>query len=352
MRNVKEIIKEMSTGLNLGNSFDAFTYAQDKTGGETGWGNPVTTKKMMDVLAETGFNLIRIPVTWYEELGPAPDYKINIQRLNRLKEVIDYAVSNQMYVIINTHHENSWIIPSYAHYETVEDKFIKLWRQIAIHFKEYGENLFFEGLNEPRIEGGPDEWHGATKEVREIINKLNAAFVQTVRATGGNNAIRGLIITTPAASYSDIAVEELKIPEDDNIIVSIHTYLPHAFSYEYGDNSDIKIWDGSQNYIIDHVFEKLNDTFILKNIPVILTEYGAVHKVYTDSQGNRRNNEEEVIKWTRYFLKKAEQYGIKCIWWDNNYYNSGDEYFGLFNRNDCSWYRPELVDAIIKAIAK
>lgn len=349
MRCVKEILKDMTTGWNLGNSFDAFAYSPEKKGGETGWGNPKTTEEMIDAVAKAGFNLLRIPVTWFEDLGPSPDFIINPARLSRLKEVIDYAVLNRMYVIINTHHENSWIKPEESCYDSVEPKFIKLWEQIAGYFKEYDERLLFEALNEPRIEGGPEEWQGATEEVREVINRLQAVFVKTVRKTGGNNLKRGLLLTTAAASASDTAVDGLKLPEDENIIVSVHTYLPHPFCYEYADNSDTKIWDGSENYKIDNVFDKLNRTFISRDIPVIITEYGAVHKKYIGRNGNRLTNEEEVIKWAGYFLNKAGQYGIKCIWWDNNYFYEGDEYFGLFNRRECTWYRPGLKDAILEA---
>lgn len=349
MRCVKEIMKDITTGWNLGNSFDAFEFANVKAGGETGWGNPRTTKEMIAAVAKAGFNLLRIPITWFEEIGPAPEFIINPLRLERIKEVVDTAISYQMYVIINTHHETSWIKPLEKYYDDVEKKFIKIWVQIANYFQDYDEKLLFEALNEPRIEGGVDEWQGATREVRNVINKLEEAFVRTVRETGGNNTNRGLLITTVAASASDIAVDELKLPEDENIIVSIHPYVPHSFSYQYEDDSDIKVWDSTENYKIDHVFEKLNQAFVSKNIPVILTEYGAVHKVFTDSMGNRLTNEEEVIKWVKYFLNRAKEYGIKCVWWDNNYFLNGDEYFGLFNRSDCSWYRPELKNAIIAA---
>lgn len=349
MRCVKEIIEDITTGWNLGNSFDAFTYSSDQSEGETKWGNPKTSMEMIAAIADAGLNLLRIPITWFEEIGPAPEYVINPLRLARIKEVIDDAISNNMYVIINMHHENSWIKPLEQYYEDIEDKFLRIWIQIANYFNEYDEKLLFEALNEPRIDGGVDEWQGATREVRIVINKLQAAFVKEVRKTGGNNVKRGLLITTAGASASDIAVEELKIPEDENIIVSIHPYLPHNFCYQYKDGSDISVWDGTENYKIDQVFDKLGQVFISKNIPVILTEYGAVNKEYLDDNGDRHTNEDEVIKWVQYFLNKANHYGIKCVWWDNNYYSSGDEYFGLFNRSDCSWYRPKLKDAIIAA---
>ena len=245
MRSVKEIVKDMTTGINLGNSFDSIALL-DKSGGETGWGNPKTTKEMIDAIADAGFNILRIPITWFEEIGPAPEYLINPLWLARIKEVVDYAAGNQMYVIINTHHENSWIKPLEEYYDSIETKFKKLWTQIAEYFKEYEEWLLFEALNEPRLEGGADEWQGATREVRDFINKLEDAFVKAVRITGGNNLKRGLLITTAAASASDAAVDGLKLPEDENIIVSIHTYLPHSFSYRYEDNSDMKVWDGKE----------------------------------------------------------------------------------------------------------
>lgn len=336
-----ELISEMTTGWNLGNTFDA-------KGAETFWGNPVTTKEMIDQVAEAGFDIIRIPITWYIFTGDAPDYKIDETRLNRIKEVIDYALDNGMYVIMNMHHED-WLLPQAEGYDVVEDQFIKMWVQIAQYYMNYGDHLLFEGINEPRIEGGKDEWNGGTEEGRDALNKLNEAFVRTVRATGGNNEKRCLLITTFAAQPSVAGVNGLVVPEDNNLIVSIHAYTPYRFTYYNDTDWDLKVWDGSANSEIDGVFDLLDKNFIQKGIPVMITEYGAVSKEVKLADQSIIKNEDQIAQWVSYYIKKANQYGIKCIWWDNGYHISGNELFGIFNRKELTWYQPKVVESIMAA---
>lgn len=338
----KELIGEMTAGWNLGNSFDA-------PGSETAWGNPEVTQEMIDAIAQGGFDILRMPISWNQFTGSAPEYLIDETRLVRIKQVIDYALKNDMYVIINMHHENSWLKPQETGYEAVEEQFVKMWAQIAEYFNGYGDHLLFEGMNEPRVEGGIDEWNGGTGEGRKAVNQLNQKFVDTVRATGGNNAQRCLLITTFAAQPSENGVKELVIPGDKNLIVSIHAYTPYRFTY-YNDTSwDLKIWDGSANYEIDQVFRLLDDTFISKGIAVMITEFGAVNKELKQPDQTVIPNEEEIARWISYYVKQANKYNIKCVWWDNGYYSSGNELFGLFNRKDYTWYQPKVLKEFLEA---
>jgi endoglucanase len=341
MRSTKEIIADIGTGWNLGNSMDCF-------GGETAWHNPRTTKEMIDEVAAGGFNLIRLPVTWHEQTGPAPEYIIRAEWLNRVKELVDYAYSNGMYVIVNMHHENKWIIPQREGFDHVMEQYKMMWKQIAEFFKAYDDHLLFEALNEPRIEYSENEWTGGSKENREYVNRLEQCFVDMVRSTGGNNKERSLLVTTVGASTSEEAVSGLRVPQDKNIIVSVHPYVPHHFCYAKDEVGSLVEWDGSLQYEIDEVMERLDRVYLRKGIPVIITEYGAVNKQMVTSAGETVPNELEVIKWAKYYLKQATRYGIPCIWWDNGYYSSGDEYFGIFNREKCDWYTPSLKEAIIE----
>ena len=332
-----ELVSEIKAGWNLGNTFDS----TDKSGveAETYWGNPKTTKEMIDAVCEKGFNAIRIPVTYADHMGAAPDYTIEPEWLDRVEEVVNYALDDGMYVIINSHHEESWRIPDDEHIDAVDAQHIALWKQVAEHFMDYGDHLIFEGLNEPRVKGGEGEWDGGTEEGRRCLDRLNQSFVDTVRATGGNNEKRLVLITSYASSHVMKTIGDLASPEDDHLAVSIHAYTPYAFTYANGESWEIFSWNGSQYKDIVNVMLDLDKTFIQKGIPVLLTEYGAE---------NKNDNIADVQKWASDYVSRATQTGIPCFWWDNGIYNSQGEKFAIFDRKNLTWYREEVVDTIIK----
>lgn len=332
-----ELVSEIKAGWNLGNTFDAF--GKSGVEAETSWGNPKTTKEMIDAVCEKGFNAIRIPVTYADHMGPAPDYTVEPEWFDRVEEVINYALDDGMYVIINTHHEEAWRIPDDAHIDAVDAQNKALWTQIAERFKDYGDHLIFEGLNEPRVKGGEKEWEGGTAEGRACLDRLNQTFVDAVRATGGNNEKRLLLITTFASSHVNVTISTLKIPEDEHIAVSIHAYTPYVFTYVNDQSSATDVWDGSLTKDITGVMTDLWRVFLSKDIPVLLTEYGAEDK---------NKNTEEVRKWVVDYVSKATTRGIPCFWWDNGIYDQSGEKFAIFDRKNLSWYREEVVDAIIE----
>lgn len=334
---IHDLVAEMKTGWNLGNTLDS-------KGGETAWGNPVTTHEMIDAVAKAGFNTIRIPVTWGEKMLDDENYTVPEAWMSRIHEVVDYAFDNDMYVILNTHHETSWIKPDPEKLDSFTPKFRSLWTQIAESFEKYGDHLLFEGLNEPRIEGGKFEWNGGTKDGRAALNDLNRMFVDTVRATGGNNAKRGVLITTFAAAPVSSGLKDLVIPEDDHLIVSLHAYTPYSYTYHSGEEWEIYEFNDNVAREIDSVFKLIDKHLTSNNVPVIITEYGSVSK---SSPGSDVRNDAENEKWVKYYLERAKQSGIPCVWWDNGYYYSGNELFGIFDRNNCDWFVPGLVEAIM-----
>ena len=332
-----ELVAEMKTGWNLGNSLDANSAAG--VAAETSWGNPATTKEMVDAVKDGGFDLIRIPVTWGGHLGEGPEYTIDEEWFDRVQEVVNYAYDNDMYVIIDSHHEEDWRIPDNAHIDAVNDEVYALWVQIAERFRDYGDHLIFEGLNEPRVKGGANEWNGGTEEGRRCLDRLNQSFVDAVRSTGGNNETRLLLVTTFASSCVKQTINDVAIPDDDNLAFSIHAYTPYAFTYNANADWELFDWDGSHDSEIDNMFYDLKDAFIDKGIPVIITEYGAVNKDF---------NDEEIAKWVTHYLETAKSMDIPCVWWDNGYYLSGNELFGIFDRKDCDWFSTTVRDAIMK----
>lgn len=334
-----KIIANMTVGWNLGNTLDS------KGSVETAWGNPMTTQEMIDAVAAAGFNTVRLPVTWYCRADG--EMTVKESWLARVKEVVDYCYKNDMYVILNTHHETDWQVPTVAKADEVEEKFVHLWQQIAEYFKDYDEHLIFEGMNEPRVVGSAAEWSGGTTEERQIVARLNNAFVKTVRATGGNNETRVLLITSYGANSSRIAMYAVKVPNDPYVGVSIHAYTPYAFTFNTKNEYDVKVWDGSKNSDIDTLFRDINDIFLSKGIPVVLTEFGAENK--TKLEGGEDNLAARCA-WVTYYLTKAKEYGVPCVQWDNNLYTGSGELFGLLNRKTCEWYEPEYIEAMMKAV--
>lgn len=337
-----ELVAEMKIGWNLGNSLDAT--GKSSLDSETSWGNPATTQKMIDAVAAGGFNTIRIPTTWYKHIID-DKYTIDSAWLKRVKEVIDYAMANDMYVILNMHHEDEWQIPDYGHIDKVKTQFTTMWTQIAKYYSDYGDHLLFEGLNEPRVIGGVNEWNGGTDEGRDCVNQLNQLFIDTVRATGGNNIKRGLLITTFAAQVSTNSFQGYKFPKNDRIILSLHAYTPYRFTYDSKNESwNTFTFDSGVEAEIQQMFNTISKFTGKTGIPVILTECGAASKRFE----NGSRNTEEVAKWMTSYLSIAKKQNIPCVLWDNGYYNSGNELFGLFNRQNCTWFEPSVIDAAMK----
>jgi len=331
-----DLVAEMHTGWNLGNTFDSL--GTSGLSAETSWGNPETTREMIDAVHAKGFDVIRIPTTYMYHMGDAPDYTVDPEWFARVEEVVNYALDDGMYVIINTHHEEDWRIPDDAHIDEVDKKHKALWTQIADYFADYGDHLIFEGLNEPRIKNDAHEWDGGTDEVRNCLNRLNKTFVDTVRASGGKNEKRLLLITSVAASPLPVTINALEIPDDAHLGVSIHAYTPYAFTFDIDEDWELNSWDGSHKNEIQTVFRDIKRAFLDKGIPVIITEYGAIHK---------NDDIEDVTKWVTDYLTIANDNGVPCVWWDNGQYEEGNEHFAIFNRYDLSWYRESVVDAIM-----
>lgn len=333
-----ELIKELKIGWNLGNTLDA-------TGGgallntEMSWGNPLTKEEMLIKIKEAGINIIRIPVSWGNHLGTQPDYTIHKVWLDRVNEIVDYAIDNELYVIINMHHED-WHFPSYDNLDKANTILTTVWAQIAERFKDYDEYLIFEGMNEPRMKGTPQEWTGGNAEARDVVNQLNNSFVETIRSSAGNNPYRHLMIPTYAASSDPKTWSDFVIPEDGKIIVSIHAYTPYNFALNINGTSQWSKENSSDTIEIDNLMTNLYNSFISRGYPVIIGEFGVLDK----------DNLEARVAWSKYYTQKAAEKGIPCIWWDNGAFIGEGELFGLFDRRNNVWQYPEIIEALISGL--
>ena len=337
-----ELLSNIKIGWNLGNTLDAHG-AGNNLSAETYWGNPKTSQEMIDAIAAQGFNAIRIPVTFAEHVGKAPDYVINEKWLDRVQEVVDYAVNDGLYVMIDTHHEpDFWMIPDTDHEEKNIAELTAIWKQVAERFKDYDEKLIFEGMNEPRVKGSAGEWSGGDDMSRKVVDHMNQAFVDAVRSTGGNNATRLLVICPYGNNPTYNAIKDMAIPEDNYIAVAIHMYTPYYFTFAGTDSSFYDTWDGSEKGSIANTLKQVKNYLTNKDVPVVVTEFGAVNK----------GNSEEIIKWAADYLGIMNKYDIRCFWWDNGCYNTNGENFGLLNRKELTWYDQALADALIKQASR
>ena len=330
-----DFVAKIKIGWNLGNTLDG-------SPNETSWGNPKTTEAMITTIKNAGFNTIRIPVSWNGH-APKPNYTIESAWMKRVEEVVDYAVANNMYIILNSHHDNGIFKLHNNEIEESKKALQSIWTQIANTFKDYNYNLIFEGLNEPRTINSQAEWQGGTSEERTNLNALHQLFVDTVRETGGNNEKRVLMIPTYAASASSTAMNALVIPSDPNnnvkkIIVSLHSYVPNAFTFPWGNAKEWSRYNSSDISSIKDFFDRANSTFVSKGIPVIAGEFGAVNK----------DNEDARAEWAEYYVSYGKNKGIPCILWDNGAFSGGGELFGFLNRGNNSFPYKKLHEGLMR----
>lgn len=330
-RSAAEIAADIKVGWNLGNTLECYDYQEWTTNAETAWGNPKTTQAMIDSVKSAGFNAIRIPVTWGDHMTGDT---IDSAWMDRVQEVVDYAYNDGLYVILNMHHDDyTWFRPQDSEYSANSAKLTKIWTQIADRFADYGDTLLFEGMNEPRTVGSANEWMGGTAEERAVVNKYEQDFVNAVRATGGNNADRALIVTSYGASAETVAINDLIVPNDANIIVSVHYYAPWLFSE--GVNTT---FGDSEKSELDGKFAELKQKFIDKGTPLIIGEFGCVNAADINTRAD----------YYGYYISAAKANGISCFIWDNNV-ATGDASYGLLNRSKLTWEQT-IIDAVMNAV--
>lgn len=334
-----DICASLGLGWNLGNQLDAHN---DGIAEETAWGNQPTTQALFDQLASTGFTSVRIPVTWLGHIGEAPSYTIDAEYLNRVAEVVGYAESAGLNAIINIHHDgadsNYWLnIKDAAKDETlntsIKEQITAIWTQIANKFKDKGNFLVFESMNEIH-DGGWGWGENLTDGGKQyaVLNEWNQVFVDAVRATGGNNTNRYLGVPGYVTNI-DLTVEHFVLPKDivnNRLMVAVHFYSPNEFTLndEYsewghtGDSSKKPNW-GDEEYLKSQL-NRMKTKFIDNGIPAYIGEIGCVHRSNERSEAFR-------LYYLEYLCKAAKEYGMAPFYWDNGSASAGKECSGLFN---------------------
>lgn len=374
-----DAVRNMQVGWNLGNTLESNSgdttnmwiekWSQRKTSDyETAWGQALTTQALIHLFKEAGFNAIRVPVTWYPHTkntwnislvnnqpvwSPTKDpigTDIDPVWMARVKEVVDYVINEGMYCIINIHHDTGtanthWLIADTANYNAQHERFAAIWKQIAEEFKDYDEHLLFEGYNE--MTDPANSWcfasfgtsarynAGMAKSAYEAINRYAQLFVNTVRATGGNNAARNLIVSTYAGcdghgtwnNHLNDPLKNLKLPQDEatnHLIFEVHSY-----------------WD-TKNFSSASVGELTTSINNLKNnlsvpnnnTPVIIGEWGSAD----DSGGSKP---QQLNAFAEAYSREAKKAGFTTFYWMGLV-------DGKTDRVVPQWTQPAVRDAILK----
>ncbi len=364
----QDILADMGIGWNLGNTLDA-------TGGqgvdsETSWGCPKTTQALITKVKNLGFNTVRVPVSWANHTS-GTNYTIDSEWMDRVQEVVDYCYNEDMYVILNIHHDNKAAVSASdkgystdSQYLTVSEKFVKsIWSQVAERFKDYDYHLIFETLNEPRRigyygSGGQSEWwfpvnspDSNIKDSISTVNILNQDAVDTIRSAGGSNAGRLIMCPGYAASLDGAITPNFKLPTDiegnkNRLVVSVHGYVPYNFAMNVGDGSTSTYSTSIKNEL-KSIMNTIKTKFVDNNIPVVMGEFSAT--AYKPVAQRKL--------WATDYATLASGMNMPIILWDNNAFNKtkdngqpNSECHGYINRdnnNSVSSEQQQVLDNLI-----
>lgn len=338
-----DLAREMSPGWNLGNSMEAI-------GGETAWGNARTTRQLIQAVKAAGFKSIRIPLAWQQYIDAQG--RIKPEWLARVTEVVGWAREAGLIVMINIHWDGGWMQPTAKHQAEVNRRLALYWTQIAEHFKDHDEGLLFAGTNEVMVD---HDYSRPKPEYVKAQNSFNQTFVTTVRATGGHNPRRHLIVqgfNTNIDHTLDFAVLPTD-PTPGRLMMEVHFYDPYEFTlnnegqvWQWGchatDPKATATWGGEAH--VDKQFDRMKARFIDRGVPVILGEYGAVARPSQPGAARYRAD------WNAYVTRAAHQRGIVPVYWDNGVFNR-KEGFAIFDRATGEVLDAGLLKAIMGGVA-
>lgn len=365
-----QLARTLLLGWNLGNHLDAYYNVAGKDNynypGETAWGNSKCTQATMDAVKAAGFTTVRIPVTWLNMIGQAPEYKVDESWMNRVEEIVGYAEKAGLNAIINTHHDENhgddhWqdilgASDSPEKNKQIKEEITALWTQIANRFADKGSWLIFEGFNEIN-DGGwgySDDFKANPNKQCDVLNEWNQTFVDAVRATGGNNATRWLAVPSYAASPSFVKYH--KMPEDPagKTILAVHCYDPYEYTIgekqyqQWGRTAAAdKRASNAEEEHINNVFKELYKGYVSKGIPVYLGEFGCSMRSANDSKAWAFYK-----YYMEYVVKTARSYGIPAFLWDNGAKGYGREIHGYFDHATGNYMNNSkaIIETIVKAM--
>lgn len=357
-----DIAGEMIPGINLGNTMEACpcNWLSNKLDWETGWQRTKTTQKVIDCFRDQGFKSVRIPCSWF--MHTDANYNIDKPWMDRVQEIVDYCIKDDLYVLLNDHWDNGWVENSFNDLsestQAEKCRIMKiLWTQIAERFKDYDYHLLFGGLNEPNA--------GDDKNKIAALIRYEQAFIDAVRATGGNNEKRILVVQGPDTNiehtYNYFNINNLKDSASDALMMEVHFYGPYNFvmmekdeswgnmAYYWGAANHVSgsthnsTW-GEENWVMQQ-FNMMKKKFAQNGIPTIIGEYGAIWRKMPSGE-NQDKHDASVKLWYQTVTKYAISSGCVPMVWDTN----SDR--GLINRTTCSVVCKAAMEGITEGVNK
>jgi endoglucanase len=346
-----ELAAKINLGWNIGNSLEAI-------GGETAWGNPPVSKALIDLVQQSGFNAIRIPCSWNQYMVSSSSAQLKTDWLNRVKEVVQYCVDNDMYVLLNIHWDGGWLENNCteARQEENNAKQKAFWEQIATHLRNFDEHLLFASANEPNVENAMQ---------MGVLNSYHQTFINAVRSTGGKNSYRVLVIQGPSTDIEKTNKLMLSLPADETpgrLMVEIHYYTPWNFCgltedanwgkmFYYWGKDYHSVTDPGRNaswgeeQTVDANFNLMKTQFVIRGIPVVLGEYSVVRRSSLTGEALTKHLAARAY-FLKYVTKQAKANGIIPFYWDNG--GTGNNGCGIFYRNTNSVFDQQALDALVQ----
>lgn len=364
--NAVELAAKMKLGWNIGNTLEAGDFskplAPKKCGvidSETCWGNPKITEDYIKFVKQSGFNAIRLPVSW-NQYANQQTAEIEPVWLDRVKEVVKYCVDNDLYVIVNIHWDGGWLENQISQEEQANTNLKQkaFWEQIATHLRDFDEHLMFASANEPEVKKQGMTDVDLIAERMSVLTSYHQTFINTVRSTGGKNAYRVLIVQGPNTDVQ-VTNQFMNILPTDSIanrmMAEIHYYTPWNFAgmtkdedwgnqfYYWGkdfhsttDTAHNPTW--GEEDTVNEMFGLMKTQFVDKGIPLIVGEYG------TQKRDKLTGDDLALHLASRaYFLKYVTQqaiaYGLKPFYWDTG---------GVLSRSSNTVLDQQAFDALIE----
>jgi aryl-phospho-beta-D-glucosidase BglC (GH1 family) len=377
--NAQQIASSIRIGINIGNTMEAIA---NGIGSETGWGNPLITNQLIQTYKNAGFNAIRLPVSWDKHANQTTG-KIDDAWLARVKQVVQYCVDNDMYVIVNIHWDGGWLEKSWPERNTQEDRTKEItpatkdavnakqkayWEQIATTLRDFDEHVMFASANEPATGNEDNTDKEALKAAVAVLKSYHQTFVDAVRSTGGRNANRVLVVQGPETNI-DLSVKYMTALPTDTVagrmMAEIHFYAPFNFALMEKDETWGKqayYWgapnhsatdtirnpapDTEESYV-DAQFASLKTAFVDKGIPVVLGEFAAQRRNNLTGDALALHLQSRNYYHT-YVVKKAVANGVLPFFWDIGAPN--DQSGSIFDRTTYQVRGQATLDALMAGL--
>ncbi|MDA6068213.1 cellulase family glycosylhydrolase [Flavobacterium sp. AC] len=348
-----QLAAKIKLGWNIGNTLEA-------TNGETAWGNPKVTKALIDAVKASGFNAVRIPCSWNQYLANTATAQIRTEWLDRVKEVVQYCVDNNMYVVVNIHWDGGWLENNITEAKKEENnaKQKAFWEQIATHLRGFDEHLLFASANEPAVEDAAQ---------MAVLTSYHQTFIDAVRSTGGKNAYRTLVVQGPTTDIEKTNKLMLTLPTDsqaNRMMVEVHYYTPWNFAGLTKDESWGKMFyywgtgyhsatDTDRNASwgeeadLEKYFKLMKTQFVDKGIPVLLGEFGAIRRTTLTGDALTLHLASRAY-YLKTVVKTAKANGLLPFYWDEG--SLGDNSFGIINRSNNTVSDTQAMNAMIEGL--